>query len=714
RPQLADLDADGDVDLLVLDEGGALLHFENTAAPGQPAAFAWRSDDFAGLSALGGVGAWYRLGDLDGDGDLDLLATSDDGPNRARLLLNTGTAQAPAFTLAADPLADTDGNPIRAETTNLPGLADLDGDGDLDYFAGTADLGTVFHYRHDGVGPDGVPRFTLATEQFADIVIFESDPTCPSDLHPPNSLPQSDSRANSSVGRGPSAEGIPAWAPPLQAASSGLHGQNAIAFADVDGDADQDFFWGDFFTVSLLYFENEGTPAAPSLVLASEVYPEDEPLSSGGYSVPSFEDTDGDGDLDLLVGIAGGLCSQPKNLAANLFFFENIGSTTAPRYTERTDQLLPSFDAGRRTVPALGDLDGDGDLDAIVGNDEDFRFSPSRAVLRRLENTGSPTEPRWQEADNDFLTLDLGISANAYTPALADLTGDGQLDLVVGEFGRALFLFRRTDRPLTDPESFVEATPNPFADLAIGQRPAPALGDLDGDGDADLVVGEFNGRLRFFRNTGTAQAAAFTLETDRFLDADVGSFSRPHLADLDGDGDLDLLVGSNEGPIQLYRNDGTPQAFAFTEAGLIPAARDGTAPALGDLDGDGDPDLVSGALGGGLLFFENADTTDTVPPPTPTVLRFEAFPNPTTGATRFRIDVPPDIGADADILLTVYDVLGRLVFEARVPPTSAAPLFWDGTDATGRAVAGGRYVAVLRAGSERLATRAVTRLPRTQ
>ncbi|MEO1632370.1 MAG: T9SS type A sorting domain-containing protein, partial [Bacteroidota bacterium] len=155
-------------------------------------------------------------------------------------------------------------------------------------------------------------------------------------------------------------------------------------------------------------------------------------------------------------------------------------------------------------------------------------------------------------------------------------------------------------------------------------------------------------------------------------------------------------------------NEGTPQAFSFVDAGTIPMPRSGTAPALGDLDGDGDPDLMSGTLGGGLIFLRNPTTTDAEPPAPPQALQFEAFPNPARGAVRFRTALPPDLGPTT---LAVYDVLGRVVFEAALPEAGAT-LVWEGPGTDRGTLSGGLYVAVLRSGGERLATRRITVLPR--
>jgi hypothetical protein len=129
---------------------------------------------------------------------------------------------------------------------------------------------------------------------------------------------------------------------------------------------------------------------------------------------------------------------------------------------------------------------------------------------------------------------------------------------------------------------------------------------VDGDGDLDLFVGEGSGTLNFYENTGGSGRAEFTLVDDEFGDFDVGRRSLPVLYDLDGDADLDLVVGSESEGIRIFRNEGTPTTPVFVDDGALELEDFGfAAPAFGDLDGDGDDDILIGGNRGGLWFYES-------------------------------------------------------------------------------------------------------------
>ena len=644
RPALADLDGDGDADLVVNVGGAGLQLYERTDA-----GWVWRTDRLGGAEP----GNWSTFGDLDGDGDLDLLTRG--APGRVRFWRNTGEGDVPGFPrfeLAADGLRTTGDEPVSVEDSSIPALGDVDGDGDPDLFAGKADVGTITYHRHDGVGPDGLPRFTFVTDTFEDIQVYEENPSCGGPrpnipgamgalVTPPNaevpfgiSLPH---RGRAGEGdRHPAGAGRPMSDPPTQPPPGGgrraiapsqttsgggmdwggagrmtaRHGANAIALTPFGGGPTLDLFWGDFFAPSLFYFVNTGTVTEPDYRLEADRFPVGQPLTSGGYNAPTFGDADGDGDADLIVGVQRGLCFQSQTAVANLFYFENTGSADRPALTLRTDRLLGALDVGTRSAPALADLDGDGDLDLVVGTEAD-PGDPSRASLARFENVGTDKAPSLRLVDADWLGL--RYDYGAYAPVAGDLDGDGDLDLLVGGFnGR--FALLRNDGTATAP--VYEVADERFQSVDVGQYARGSLGDLDGDGDLDLVAGASNGQVHLYRNVGGAAAPQFrtvsngrpdsadvAFARDIGVPASVGQDSAPAFADLDGDGDLDLVIGTATGELRTFTNVGTRSAPRFVAGGAVPGGRRRTVPALGDLDGDGRPEVVAGADSGGLLFW---------------------------------------------------------------------------------------------------------------
>ena len=143
------------------------------------------------------------------------------------------------------------------------------------------------------------------------------------------------------------------------------HGANTMAFADFDGDGDLDLFWGDFFEPGLLLIENTGTCAAPILTGEPRPFPKHDPLRTSGFNAPAFGDVDGDGDLELLVGVLGGAFNPNATTVDNLLFFDQDAGVW---FQLRTSRYLTMIDVGSESVPSFLDLDGDGDLDLLVSN----------------------------------------------------------------------------------------------------------------------------------------------------------------------------------------------------------------------------------------------------------------------------------------------------------------------------------------------------------
>jgi hypothetical protein len=562
RPQLVDIDGDDDLDLFVQERTDRLIFLENVGDVATPR-YVWRTDHYAGLD----VGEWSRFHDVDHDGDLDLLA--EEPFSLMRLYRNEGSPRSPRFVLAVDTLRDDEGEPIFSDRQNIPSLSDVDCDGRTDLFLGRVD-GTITRYEETEV-VDGLPVYALVTERFEDIEIVA---------------------ALSVPGDGPVPDGP----------RPSLHGANSMFFADAGDDGDVDLWWGDYFEPGVLFIENFGSCAGPDLRSEPVAVPADEEILTSGYNAPYLVDHDGDGDLDLFVGVLGGAFNPTRTAASNLHLYLQGPDGRMARASER---YVDQVDVGSESAPALSDLDGDGDLDLVVGNRVDTGGDGARLFV--YENTGTPQAPAFALRDTVR-----PMDGYHFAPRFADLDGDGRDELLLGTWNDDVHLFRRDDPPGVDGTGWVTprwvpVTEGPVVELTRGSHSVPAPGDLDGDGDLDLLVGESSGEVNVYRNTGTATAPDFELVTEALDGIDVGRRSHPVLIDLDGDGDLDLLLAREGTGVEARMNLGEGEELPrFGPARplaleLPPLAT----PAPVDLDGDGDVDLLSGGMSGGLVYLRN-------------------------------------------------------------------------------------------------------------
>ena len=274
---------------------------------------------------------------------------------------------------------------------------------------------------------------------------------------------------------------------------------------------------------------NASGSESPAILLLLDFVPRN-PFSGfdAGFSSTSiFVDLNGNGDLDLISGETGGTFKFYRNNSGN--FTEQTGGNNP----------LNGVDVGGNSAPSFVDLDGDGNLDLVSGEDNGtFKFYRN--------NSGNFTE---QTGGNNPLD---GIDVGGFsTPSFVDLDGDGDLDLISGETGGTFKFYRNNSG------NFTEQTGgnNPLDGIDVGSYSTPSFVDLDGDGNLDLVSGEDNGTFKFYRNN----SGNFTEQTggNNPLDGfDVGGDSTPTFVDLDGDGDPDLVSGKRDGNFNFYMNIG--------------------------------------------------------------------------------------------------------------------------------------------------------------
>ena len=251
---------------------------------------------------------------------------------------------------------------------------------------------------------------------------------------------------------------------------------------------------------------------------------------------------------------------------------------------------------GSYSTPTFLDVDGDGDLDMVSGGNTGaiFYYRNDGGVFAEVPGSQNP-----------FNGIDIG--AFSVTAAI-NVDTDGDLDLVVGDSTGLLQTFRNNGNGTF---TLLAGVANPFNGVDLGAFSGPTGGDIDGDGEMDLVAGNDAGTIATFRNNGNGTFTQLTGANNPFNGIDVGGYSSISLFDIDGDGDLDALLGNSAGAIIALNNGG-----AFTPAEAEQNPFDGLSVGYGavfgfaDLDGDGDLDAVVGSNYGDFLTFENTTPHD--------------------------------------------------------------------------------------------------------
>lgn len=216
-----------------------------------------------------------------------------------------------------------------------------------------------------------------------------------------------------------------------------------------------------------------------------------------------------------------------------------------------------------------------------------------------------------QRTTSPFSGIDVGDFSD---PVFADVDGDGLLDLVTGERNNALTYYRNTGSATSPIYTQQTGASNPFNGLNAGIFGSPTFTDVNGDGLADLVVGNHDGVINYYKNTGSASSPTYTQQTggnNPFSAIDVGRFSTPAFVDVDNDGKLDVVVGSFSEGLKYYKNTGSTTAPVYSEqtgssnpfSGITFGNR--VAPTFANVNGDGTIDLVVSGADGRVDYYQN-------------------------------------------------------------------------------------------------------------
>lgn len=301
---------------------------------------------------------------------------------------------------------------------------------------------------------------------------------------------------------------------------SNIHSGSTITLYDDDGDGDYEALIGDLTNQHIIWLENGGTPEGAYMTMKDTAFPSyDQELFLYIFNAAYEIDVDRDGNSDLII--------APNNEGGatnmnNVHYYRNTATDGQHDFEFMQDDVFSSdmFEFGSLTNPAICDFNQDGKKDILVGTFGRFRpgMNPD-ARLVMLENTSDGSTVKFKISDENYLDFE--------------------------NYNNSYFSF------------------------------APTFGDLDGDGDDDLLVGTQNGDLMYLQNTaGVGNTYSFAPPVFEYADIDVGDNAKPQLVDLNKDGLLDIVIGErnqNENPfneailgnINYFQNQGSENSPIF-------------------------------------------------------------------------------------------------------------------------------------------------------
>ncbi|MGE3825820.1 MAG: FG-GAP repeat domain-containing protein, partial [Bacteroidia bacterium] len=336
--------------------------------------------------------------------------------------------------------------------------------------------------------------------------------------------------------------------------SNNRHSGSTTLALDMNNDGVKEFMLGDISFKNLTLLSNDGTPqdahmfeqnqAAPPNTTAADVA-----VFPGAY----YEDVDNDNVKDLIVS------PNTTNITENfnsVWLYKNNGITSLPEFEYSQNNFLQDnmIEVGEVSFPVFFDVDNDGLEDLIVGNYGYYSTNGNyQSNLSYYRNTGTANNPSFQLVTRDYAGIQsLGIKS--LIPTFGDIDGDDVSEMIIGGVDGYIHIFENNSQP-GQAASFVLSQPN-FID--VGWNAAPQLFDVNGDTLLDLVIGERNGNLNYYENTGSANNPVFTAVSEDYGGVDVRKagfnigYSVPFMFKLNDE--LQLFVGSESGDIHQYIN----------------------------------------------------------------------------------------------------------------------------------------------------------------
>ncbi len=611
NPQFSssDINLDGKNDIYIFDRaGGKSLALINEGLTGEVNYFYWQQYE----QRFPAMQDWSILIDYNCDGVEDIITGFDTG---IKTYLASVDGTNITYTEDESKLQFTEAGfffDIPVGNIDIPGFADVNMDGDIDLLTFYIVGGVIDYYENRQI-EDGLPCGTWALEHVNSCWgnIYESGITYAVDL---------DVECKGIVNA-------------TAATADGMHAGSTFMIFDEDADNDMDIVLGDLAFDNLNKLTNGGDNTFANIVAQDTTFPEyDSPYSEPIFPAAFLLDVNNDDKKDMLV--SPNNVNQSDNFK-NVAYYKNVSSDDTYVFDFQIDSLFVNdmIDLGEGAFPSFFDYNYDGLEDLIIGNYGYFESGDNKGKIALFENSGTATAPQFNLITRDFA----GISAfnfNNIITTFGDMDGDGDADMILGEEEGFIHYFKNIGPP-DGPASFILFGAN-YQGIDAGQNAAPQLIDITNDGLNDLIIVEKNGNLNYYHNTGTAAAPIFTLESEFWGNVDVrtvGSLTGHAIPNLfkTTTGAYELYVGCESGTIYLYEPT-ADFSGAFTKVtDKFNAIDEGnfSSVAVTDINADNLPDIVTGNQRGGITFYRD-ETAVAINSEIPENSNIKSYPNPVT------------------------------------------------------------------------------------
>lgn len=556
--------------------------------------------------------------------------------------------------------------------TDVPGIADVDGDGDLDMFAFQNSFEfpyQVAFYENraadNGNGLDSLEFYMgsecwgLMSEELdsAKVKFGPSPDSCYNNTYF-NDLQRSPQQLQHYV-RDAAKAGTP------------RHIGTNIGLVDYNGDNSMDLVLSEIEYKNANLLSSTTVNDTVWMITQQPQFPiYDKPIDL--YSFPSvyFLDVNNDGKDDLLAAPSDVVDGEAVNDSV-VWYYQNTGTNSNMTFNFKQKDFLVGdmIDVGSKAHPVVVDYDGDGVKDLLIGGLgrclEDGQFNYGLTLYR---NTGTITQPAFEWVTNDFAGID-SLSENHLYPTVGDLDGDGDQDMICGNgFGTLIYWQNNAGAN----QSWQLGAPiRNYANITVPGNSAPQLVDLDKDGDLDLVVGSFSGRIFYYENTGTTTNPSFSsTPTSNNLGRVLNTLpntrsSMPHV--YNNLGTLELIVGHESGNFLHFDSidNNVLGTYALQSDNYENLYRGHYAQlAVTDINDDGKVEYLLGTGSGGLMFMNKTNQPINTTPLMSSVKKAQLYPNP----AQEQVTIKWEQALEASWTIEVYNALGQLLWQQEVAP----------------------------------------------